>query len=101
MGSQCYKNCIVNGFEWDEMLKPFENVIKKYVDHRHVGYFLEANLKYPEQLLASQNDLPFLPEKLEIGKNQKLACNLKDHHMLNIQKFKTNFKSWSRTKKSL
>ena len=51
------------------MLKSFENFIKKYVDDRHVGYFLEANLKYPEQLLASQNDLPFLPEKLEIGKN--------------------------------
>ena len=51
MGRPCYKNCIVNSFKWDEVFIRSENFIKKYVDDRHAGYFLEANLKYPEQLL--------------------------------------------------
>ena len=34
-------------------------------------HFLQVDVKYPEQLHKFQNDLPFLPEKMEVNKCEK------------------------------
>ena len=39
-------------------------------------YFLEVNVKYPEELLELHNCLPFLSEKIKIEKLEKLVANL-------------------------
>ena len=42
------------------------------------GYLLEVDVKYPEVLHDSYNDLPFMREKMEINKVEKLVPNLYD-----------------------
>ena len=42
------------------------------------GYLLEVDVKYPQMLHDSHNDLPFMCEKMEINKAEKLVPNLYD-----------------------
>ena len=39
-----------------------------------MGYVLEVNLEYPENLYDSHNDYPLAPEKLEISSNMLSKC---------------------------
>ena len=43
-----------------------------------------------------RNDLPFLPEKMKIGKFEKLTYNLndKEEYVVHYKSFKTSTKSW-------
>ena len=41
------------------------------------GYFLEDDVNYPKELHENHNELPFLVEKIKIGREEKLAPNLK------------------------
>ena len=43
-----------------------------------VGYVLEVDVEYPKKLSRKHNELPFLPEKMKLGKVEKLVCNLFD-----------------------
>ena len=36
------------------------------------------DVKYPKNLHGLHEDLPFLPERMKIGKCKKLVCNLYD-----------------------
>ena len=49
---------------------------KNYDESSYIGYILEADVEYPERLHNLQNDLPFLPERMNIKKWNKLVCNL-------------------------
>jgi hypothetical protein len=40
--------------------------------------FLEMDLKYPERLHDLHNDYPLAPERMRIGKVDKLICSLSD-----------------------
>ena len=42
------------------------------------GYILEFVVKYPKGLHKNHNELPFLTEKMKIGRVGKLVPNLKD-----------------------
>ena len=42
------------------------------------GYLLEVDAKYHKELHDSHNDLPFMCEKMEINKVEKLVPNLYD-----------------------
>ena len=53
---------VLNGIKYSNLLKISS---KKYNDSGNIGYFLEVNIKYPEQLGMSHNDLLFLFEKNE------------------------------------
>ena len=83
--------------------------IKNYNKDGHIGYFVEVDVKYSEQLHETHNDLTFLRERIEIEKLQKLVCDLNDkkeyislkqalHHGLVFQKvyrvIKFHQKSW-------
>ena len=42
------------------------------------GYLLEVDIRYPTELNDSHNDLPFMCERMEINKVEKLVPNLRD-----------------------
>ena len=69
----------VNNFEWIEDTSQFnEDFIKSYNEESDEGYFLEADIPYPEKLHEFHNDLPFLLERIKTEKAVKLVTNLHD-----------------------
>ena len=54
------------------------------------GYFLEVDVQYPEKLQERHNDLPFLPERREFEKVEKLGTNLHDktEYVIHIRNLK-------------
>ena len=76
------------GFKWVDNTGMFtaERIAKmvKNADRRtknlqnSTGYLLEVDVEYPEELHDAHNDLPFLPEKKELGGVTKLVPNLHD-----------------------
>ena len=57
----------INGFKWVEDLSEFnESFIKNYDENHDRGYFLEVNVEYPENLVNSHKDLPFLAERKKL-----------------------------------
>ena len=55
-----------------------EDFIKNYNEESDRGCFLEDDVAYTEILHELHNDLPFLPERIEIVKVEKLVDNLHD-----------------------
>ena len=56
-----------------------EKFVKSYdkkIDDK--GYILEVDVDYPSKLHKLHSEMPFLPERMKIGKTQKLVCNLHD-----------------------
>ena len=69
----------VSNFQWIEDTTHFnEDFIKSYNEKSDKGYFLEVDVQYPEKLHQFHNDFPFLPERIKIGKVEKLVTNLHD-----------------------
>ena len=69
----------VNDFKRvEETYKFNEDFIISYNADRDEGYFLEVDVKYPENLHNLHNDLPFFPERMKIEKLEKLVANLQD-----------------------
>ena len=66
------------GFKWkkeeDFTTKKIDELVKK----DKTGYLLELDLEYPRELHENHNELPFLVEKMKIGREGKLVPNLKD-----------------------
>ena len=55
-----------------------EDFIKRYNKDSNIGYFLTVDTQYPEELHELDNDLPFLPERVNIEKVEKLVAKLLD-----------------------
>ena len=69
----------VNNFELIKDTSQFnEDFIKSYNEESDEGYFLGADVQYPEKLYELHIDLPFLPEGMKIEKEEKLVANLFD-----------------------
>ena len=83
------------------MSKFTEEFLKNYDEDSDKGYILEVDVKYPKNLHGLHEDLPFLPERMKIGKCKKLVCNLHDKKRLccSHKIIKTSLKSWSNTEK--
>ena len=64
-----------HGFRWVE--NPDEVDVLGY-EGGEDGYVLEVDVEYPKRLHNKHNELPFLPEKMRLGKVEKLVCNLYD-----------------------
>ena len=62
------KQLPASGFEWitDDELD----------DWKHLSYFLEVDLEYPEDFSDLHNDYPLAPERVKIGNVEKLIPNL-------------------------
>ena len=86
-----YQKLPVNGFRWKQnMLKFNEEFIKNYNEDSDKGYILRVDVKYPKNLHGLHEDLPFLPERMKIGKYKKLVCNLYDkkNYVVHIRSLK-------------
>ena len=69
----------VDGFDRiKDLSKIDEDFIKHYDKDSDKGYTLEVDFKYNNNLHDLHNDLPFLPERMKIGKCNKFVCNLYD-----------------------
>ena len=93
----------LSGFKWKTNMSKFnEEFIKNYDEDSNKGYILEVDVNYPKNLHGLHEDLPFLPERMKIGKCKKLACNLYNKKKLccSHKIIKTSLKSWSNIKKS-
>ena len=66
----------VGEFDWmsEKELGDWE----RFVDEEGVGCILEVDLEYPRELHDFHNDFPLAPEKLALGKVEKLTQNLRD-----------------------
>ena len=53
-----------------------EYFIKNYNEESDEGYFLEFDVQCVKKLLELHDDLPFLFERMKIGKVKKLVVNL-------------------------
>ena len=67
-----------NGFKWTDNDKINEEFIKSYNENDKKGYIFEVDVKYPKKLHELHSHLPFLPERMEINKCNRLVCNLYD-----------------------
>ena len=87
----------VSGFKWEKNMLEFnEEFIKNYDEDSDKGYILEVDAKYPKNLHGLHEDLPFSPERIKIGKCNKLVCNLYDKKPCCSHKIiKTGIKSWA------
>ena len=67
-----------------------EEFTKNYDEDSDKGYILEVDVKYPKNLHGLYEDLPFLLERMKIGKCNKLACNLYDkkNYVVHIRSLK-------------
>ena len=55
------------GFKGDEETSQFnEDYFKSYNEDSDIGYFLEVDVQYPEELHEFHDDIPFLPETMKI-----------------------------------
>ena len=81
----------VNGFKCVENTSQFEEYFtKSYNEDSDEGYFLEADVQYLENFYELHNDLPFLPERMNTEKVQKLVANLHDkkEYVIHIRNLK-------------
>ena len=51
---------------------------KNYNEDSDIGCNLKVDVEYPKRFQNLPNNLPFLPERVEIEKCHKLVCNLYD-----------------------
>ena len=59
----------VSGFKWKKnMSKCNEEFINNYDEDSDKGYILEVDVKYPKNVHGLDEDFPFLPERMKIGK---------------------------------
>ena len=63
-------------FKW---IDPITNdTIMNYDENSEIGYTLEVDLHYPEELHDLHNDYPLAPEKLKLGECEKLCGTFND-----------------------
>ena len=64
-------------FRWIELgdRNP-KTIVEELVEKRDHGYLLEVDVAYPRELHDSQNDLPFICDRMKINGVEKLVPNL-------------------------
>ena len=75
------------GFKWVNGVSRFTlEKISELAKCNDKGYLLEVDVTYPKELHDLHNDLPFMCEKMEINKVEKLVPNLHDNKKYIIHK---------------
>ena len=92
----------IDGFKWVENISQLrKDFTENYNEDSDKGYFLEVDVKYPENLHGLYNDLLISPETVNIEKVEKFVANLHDKKFYAHDKFKTSTKIWISTVKGL
>ena len=82
----------VGSFMWlKDVSKIDEEFIKNYDNDSSIGFILEVDIEYPEELHDLHTDLPLLPEKKKnYNKHKKLVCTLYDkiNYVVHIRNLK-------------
>ena len=77
-GWSMINNLLTHGFKWkngeDFTTEKIDKLVKK--DKR--GNILEVDVEYPKELRKNHNELPFLTERMKIGRVEIFVPNLKD-----------------------
>ena len=69
----------VDKFTWETDLSIFtSDFIKNYDSHSDMGYIFYVDIIYPKELYELHKDLPFLPDRMEVNKVDKLVANVYD-----------------------
>ena len=79
----------INGFKslGKSKLSRFnERFIKNFDENSDIGYFLEVDIDCPKELFHIHKDLPFLPERKEVNKCEKLICSMEDKEKYVVHK---------------
>ena len=67
----------LDGFKWVENTTLFnKDFIENYNEDSVERSFLVVTVQFPEKLHNLHNDLPFSPERMNIGNVEKLGVNL-------------------------
>ena len=67
-----------HGFSWEKVEDFTPGKIDKLVKKYKKGYILQVDVEYSKELHKNHNELPFLADRLKIGKVEKLVPNPKD-----------------------
>ena len=68
--------CVKNASQFNE------DFIKNYNKYSDIGYFLEVDFQYFENLRNLLNDLPIFVEIIKVNKNEKFLASLHDKNKL-------------------
>ena len=72
------QNLPTHGFKWENGEDFTPEKIDELVKKDKKGYLLEVDVKYPKELHENHNELPFLTERMKIGRVEKLVPNFTD-----------------------
>ena len=72
------RNLPLKKFKWCKDLRYKKFIKNDDGDSFEKGYILEADVEYPKKVQNEHKDPPFLPEKIKIHIQTKLACNFYD-----------------------
>ena len=79
----------IDGFKWVENISQLrKDFTENYNEDSDKGYFLEVDVKYPENVPGLYNDLLILSETMNIETVEKFVANLHDKtfiHMINLK----------------
>ena len=76
-GWSMISNLPAHGFKWKNGEDFTTEKIDELVKKKKRGYILEVYVEYPKELHENHNELPFLTEKMKIGRVEKLVPNLR------------------------
>ena len=72
------QNLPTHRFLWKKVEDFTPEKIDMLVKNDKGAYLLEVDVEYPKELHENHNELPFLTERMKIGRVEKLVPNLKD-----------------------
>ena len=72
------QNLPTHRFLWKKVEDLTPEKIDMLVKNDKGAYLLEVDVEYPKELHENHNELPFLTERMKVGRVEKLVPNLKD-----------------------
>ena len=73
------KKLPIDNFMWQQGLSIFtDDLIKNYNENSDKGYLFHVDITYPQEIRELHADLPFLPDKIQVNKVNKLVANVYD-----------------------
>ena len=72
------QNLPTHRFLWKKVEDFTPEKIDMLVKNDKGAYLLEVDVEYPKELHENHNKLPFLTERMKVGRVEKLVPNLKD-----------------------